>query len=121
MEKLFCSKCGNEIEGSAMFCSKCGSEVVLKLKSDETDNSKVKNPFTKFIFITIAIQIIAIVIMLLIDGNIGGTAFGFAVLILPIFVLIFSVLTLIKSKKYNNKGKLVGIIFMILSFLLLFF
>ena len=120
MAKMFCSKCGTQIEDTASFCFRCGNQIeITNLSNTSNDEIKktLRNPFTKFIFISLALQIFCLVL----SGN-GGTfgavAFWFF-LALTIGVLISSVLTIIKSKKYNKRGRAVGIIFTVLSSLLI--
>ena len=120
MAKIFCSKCGTQIEDTASFCFRCGNQIEIENLSN-TPNDEIKktlrNPFTKFIFISLALQIVCLVL----SGN-GGTfgavAFWFF-LALTVGVLISSILTIIKSKKYNKRGQAVGIVFTTLSSLLI--
>ena len=120
MAKIFCSKCGTQIEDTASFCFRCGNQINIENISNtpivETKKT-LRNPFTKFIFISLTLQIFSLVL----SGN-GGTfgavAFWFF-LALTVGVLISSVLTIIKSKKYNKRGRAVGIVFTVLSSLLI--
>lgn len=116
--KIYCSKCGTQIEDTASFCYKCGTPVTVMEESKidvatSTSVKKLRNPFTKWIFITIAIQI-GLIILSARPGDLGGIAFGSA-LALTLVVLSLGIITILKSKNYNNKGKSTGILFTVLS------
>lgn len=120
MAKIFCSKCGTQIEDTASFCFRCGNQINIENVSNthiaETKKT-LRNPFTKFIFISLALQILCLVL----SGNggtLGAVAFGL-VLTLTVVILVLSILTIIKSKKYNKRGRAVGIVFTVLSSLLI--
>lgn len=120
MAKMFCSKCGTQIEDTASFCFHCGNQInaqnILNTHITETKKT-LRNPFTKFIFISLALQILCLVL----SGNggtLGAVAFGL-VLALTVVILVLSILTIIQSKKYNKRGRAVGIIFTVLSSLLI--
>lgn len=118
MGKIYCSKCGAQIEDTASFCYKCGNAVTLIEESTpknatSTSTKKLSNPFTIWIFITIAAQI-GLIILSARPGDLGGFAFGSA-LALTLVVLSLSIISILKSKNYNNKGKAAGIVFTVLS------
>lgn len=118
MGKIYCSKCGTQIEDTASFCYKCGTPVTVMEESKmdtatSTSGKKLRNPFTKWIFITIAVQI-GLIILSARPGDLGGFAFGSA-LALTLVVLSLGIITILKSKNYNNTGKSTGIVFTILS------
>lgn len=118
MGKIYCSKCGTQIEDTASFCYKCGNAVTLiedntPKNATSPSTKKFSNPFTKWIFITIAAQI-GLIILSARPGYLGGFAFGSA-LALTLVVLSLSIITILKSKNYNNKGKAAGIVFAVLS------
>lgn len=116
--EMFCSKCGAQIEDTAVFCSKCGNKQInVDTAINDVMVKQCKNPITKFIFITIALQII-LVILSARPGMLGGIAFGTALSLVAI-VFALSIVTIVKSKKYYNKGKAVGIIFTVLSSILI--
>lgn len=120
MAKIFCSKCGTQIEDTASFCFRCGNQINIDNISNApiTETKKtLRNPFTKFIFISLALQILCLVLSGN-SGTLGAVAFGL-VLALTVVVLVFSISTIIKSKKYNKRGRAVGIIFTALSSLLI--
>lgn len=119
MAKMFCSKCGTQIEDTASFCFRCGNQLNENVSYTPIAETKkiLRNPFTKFIFISLALQILCLVL----SGNagtLGAVAFGL-VLALAVVILVLSILTIIKSKKYNKKGRAVGIVFTVLSSLLI--
>ncbi|MGN1319822.1 MAG: zinc-ribbon domain-containing protein [Acutalibacteraceae bacterium] len=124
MAKIFCSKCGTQIDDAATFCFKCGNKVysdnTTKPTEEQTIERPVKkvkhNPFIKYIFITIAVQILLVIISAR-PGNIGGYAFLLA-LVLIFAVLAFSIISIVKAKNYNKKGKATGIVFTVLSAIL---
>lgn len=116
MSKIFCSKCGTQIEDTDSFCFSCGTQIKIENVSNahvsETKKT-LRNPFTKFIFIFLVLQILCLVL----SGNggiLGAVAFGLF-LALTVGILVLSILTIIKSKKYNKKGKAAGIVFTVLS------
>ena len=120
MAKIFCSKCGIQIEDTASFCFRCGIQVNTERTHNApiTETKKtIRNPFTKFIFVALALQILCLVLSGN-SGTLGAIAFGL-VLTLTIVILVLSILTIIKSKKYNKRGRAVGIVFTVLSSLLI--
>lgn len=122
MGKIYCSKCGVQIDDSSTYCYKCGNAINVLSESAERNPSssvtyKKRNPFVKWIFISIIVQIV-LVILSARPGDLGGLAFGSA-LALTLAVLTFSILTIIKSNKKQVGGKTVGIIFTTLSSLLI--
>lgn len=127
MAKIFCSKCGTQIEDTATFCFRCGNKVyndnmqnITEQQAIEQPSQKVqRNPFVKYIFITIAVQILLIIISA-IPGDLGRYAFMIS-LVLTFAVLAFSIISLVKSRNYNKKGKATGIVFTVLSALLVIF
>ena len=123
MDKMYCSKCGTQIESTASFCYKCGNAINSAKKSTTEATYPISkktshNPFIKWIFIAIALQI-GLIILSAKPGDLGGFAFCLA-LALTAVVLSLSILTVIKSTKYNNNGKTTGIIFIVLSSLAIF-
>lgn len=123
MSKSYCSKCGAPIEGDVGFCSHCGNRISENAMADtvqqvpKTVAKKAKrNPFAKFIFITIAAQILFLILSGMLNEY-GGVMFLLAV-VLSLVVLLFSILTIVKSSKYYGNGKAVGIVFTVLSSLL---
>lgn len=120
MAKIFCSKCGTQIEDTASFCFRCGNQIntanTHNAPTTET-KKKIGNPFTKFIFISLSLQILCLAL----SGNngiLGAVVFG-SFLALTVVILVFSILTISKSKKYNKRGRAVGIVFAVLSSLLI--
>lgn len=124
MGKIYCSKCGTQIEDSASFCYKCGNktespsfENAVDTTIDQQQVKKKGNPFTKWIFIIVATQIL-LVILCGRPGFWGGAAF-ISALVLSVGVFTVSLLSVLKAKQYENRGKAVGIVFSTLSALLI--
>lgn len=116
MAKIFCSKCGTQIEDTASFCFRCGNQTctenVSNISISETKRT-LRNPFTRFILISLALQIVCLVLSAS-SGTLGAVAFGL-VLSLTVVILVLSIFAIIKSKRYNGKGRATGIIFTVLS------
>lgn len=125
MPQIFCQKCGTQNETTSTFCYRCGAPLSgnnLSAPNQGVPNSpaavkRVRNPFTKWIFIVIAIQIVLLLIGTQ-TGMIAGIAF-FAAMFLTVAVCFFSILTSINAKKYANKGLVVGVIFSVLTIVLI--
>lgn len=131
--KIFCPKCNEQIDSTDSFCPCCGckinndsipnstelSKIESKQLPQEIDNPKrlKKNPFVKCIFITIAVQIVLFIISTT-ATTVGGISFGVAFFVLPVAILTFSIISIVKSKKYNKKGLVIGVVFTVLSSLL---
>lgn len=97
MSKSYCSKCDAPIEGDVGFCSHCGNRISENAMADtvqqvpKTVAKKAKrNPFAKFIFITIATQIL----FLILSG-----------MLIRSFVLKFEKPGLLNSTRYGNRTK----------------
>lgn len=124
MSQIFCQKCGTQNEATSTFCYHCGAPLNSGNLSvpnqstpiNPTSVKRVKNPFTKWIFIVIAMQIVFLIVSTQ-SGTIGSIAFAAAV-ISTFAVLILSILTSIKAKKYANKGLVVGVVFSVLTIVL---
>lgn len=125
MPQIFCQKCGTQNETTSTFCYRCGAQLNdgnfsvpnQSAPISPTAVKRVKNPFTKWIFIVIAIQIVLLLVSTQ-PGTIGGVAF-FAAMFLSVAVFFFSILTSIKAKKYANKGLVVGVVFSVLTIVLI--
>lgn len=122
MPKYYCLKCGAPIEGNANFCSHCGNRISDNAMADaiqqvpKTVAKKTKhNPFTKFIFIAIAVQVLLLLFFISgMSDEYGDLMFILSIALSPV-VLLFSFLAVIKSSKYDGNGRTVGIVFAVLS------
>lgn len=119
MAKIFCSKCGTQIEDTDIFCYRCGYQtntntVVIPTTAED---KKLRNPYTKFIVISFVLQIL----FLILCSNSGtfGAVWFVLFLILTAVVFVLSLLAIKKSKKCNKKGRVSGIVFTVLSSLVI--
>lgn len=115
----FCSNCEKKLADNDKFCSGCGFQIgnnkEIKFETNNVQKDEIKgkhNPFTKFIILSVIIQVI-LYMYTNNEGVWGGIAFLLAI-IFAVITLILSIMSVVKSKKYN-KGKISGIIFAILS------
>ena len=77
----------------------------------------MRNPFPKFIYIVVAVQVILLIIATR-PGSFNGIAFLLASA-LSVAVLTLSIISIAKARNHENKGKAVGIVFTVLSSLVI--
>ena len=109
---MYCSKCGKELNESDVFCPSCGNKINNEITTNTATNKKNKGIL--FLLISIGIQIVAII------GSFAAGSFGNVMAILLVIsvalVLASSIFCIIQAKKVeNHKGRTLGIVFSILS------
>lgn len=115
---MFCSKCGNELRETDVFCQVCGNRVPYL-----TDNKQIepplKNKFVIPLICSIVSQISILIWMLLSSGRL--TTILFYVFIANSFVVFaLSITCIVKARDIPmKKGKSLGIVFTVLSSLLI--
>ncbi|OEC94503.1 MULTISPECIES: zinc-ribbon domain-containing protein [Methanobrevibacter] len=108
MEKVYCTECGNELEGGSKFCPKCGNKVDDETFSIEVSPSK---SYKSYIIIGYILAILGIILPILaIFGAIVG------------FYLIYRNYGDLLSGKFNktNVNALLILIFSIFAIVFMF-
>jgi uncharacterized RDD family membrane protein YckC/ribosomal protein L40E len=93
--RMFCEKCGNKLSESAKFCNKCGNPTGLRTESKNSIHKQIPNEEFAGFWIRLGAFIIDFTICLLVGVVISNLfnlkledAFGWGILLLPIYVIL---------------------------------